>query len=457
MLQLPPEQSAAAQLKRTHTRDVFAIAGPAMLANMTTPLIGVVATATIGRLGDATLLGGVAMASVVFDCLFWLFGFLRMSTVAFTAQALGAGQRHEFPVLLARALLLACLIGVALIVFQRPLADVVFRTMGGSAGVTQAAHAYFTVRIWSAPLVLANYVILGWLVGRARAVLALVIQVVIDVISMALTVLFVLALNWGVAGAAAASLIAEAGGLVLGLAIAWQLLDRPFRVTAETLLDRVKLLRMMAVNRDLLLRTAALVIALLFFASQGARAGDTTLAANSVLQNLLLVSAFFLDGLATAVQQLCGRAYGARNRPDFSSATRISLSWGFGFAIAVTLILVLFGPGLIDVMTASDAVRRGARDFLWLATLAPLAFVFAFVFDGIYVGATWSRDMRNLMILSLAIYLGTWFALQPFGNTGLWIAYLAFYAARGGLQALRYPSLLKASFPTVATPASPRP
>lgn len=448
MLEVPPKQSGSAPFTgRTRTREVFAIAGPAMLANMTTPLIGVVATATIGRLGDAALLGGVAMASVIFDCLFWLFGFLRMSTVAFTAQALGAGQRHEFPVLLARALLLACLIGLLLIVLQRPLADTLFHFMGGSDGVTRAAYAYLSVRIWSAPLVLSNYVILGWLVGQARAVLALLIQVVIDIISMGLTVLFVLSLDWGVAGAAAASLIAEAGGLVLGLALAWRLLERPFRITTGALFDHAKLLRMMAVNRDLLLRTAALVMALLFFAAQGARAGDTTLTANSVLQNMLLVAAFFLDGLATAVQQLCGRAYGARNRLGFASATRIALSWGFGFAIAAALVLAAFGPYLIDAMTASDAVRHGARDFLWLATLAPLAFVFAFVFDGVYVGATWSRDMRNLMILSLLIYLVTWLALRPFGNVGLWGAYLAFYAARGGLQALRYPSLLRTSFP----------
>jgi MATE family multidrug resistance protein len=446
MLQLPPKQSSAESSRLTHTRDVFAIAGPAMLANMTTPLIGVVATATIGRLGDAAMLGGVAMATVIFDCLFWLFGFLRMSTVAFTAQALGAGQRHEFPVLLARSLLLACLIGVALIVFQRPLADVVFRAMGGSEGVTRAAHAYLTVRIWSAPLVLSNYVILGWLVGQARAVLALVIQVVIDIVSMALTVAFVLTLDWGVAGAAAASLIAEAGGLVLGLAIAWRLLDRKFSVAAETLFDRAKLLRLMAVNRDILLRTAALVTALLFFSAQGARAGDTTLAANAVLQNLLMVSAFFLDGLASAAQQLCGRTYGGRNRAGFAGATGITLGWGFGFAIAVALVLFLFGPWLIDAMTSSGDVRRMAREFLWLAALSPLVSVFAFVFDGIYIGATWSRDMRNLMMLSLASYLAMWFALQPFGNTGLWIAYLTFYAARGGLQALRYPSLLRASF-----------
>jgi multidrug resistance protein, MATE family len=447
MLQVPPEKSALSPPARlTRTRDVFAIAGPAMLANMTTPLLGVVATAAIGRLGDATLLGGVALASVIFDCVFWLFGFLRMSTVAFTAQALGADQRHEFPVLLARGLLLAGVIGLLLIGLQAPLADVLLQVMGGSEGATRAARTYFTVRIWSAPLVLANFVILGWLVGQARAVLALAIQVVVDIIGMALTVVFVLGLDWGVAGAAAASAIAEAGGLLLGLAIAWRLLGKRLAVTAAMLFVRAELLHMMVVNRDILIRTAALVGALFFFVAQGARAGDTVLAANAVLKNLLLISAFFFDGFANAAQQLCGRAYGARSREGFASAVRIVLGWGFAFAIAVTLIFIVLGPNLIDAMTTSEDVRRVARDYLWLAVLVPLASVFAFAFDGVYVGATWSRDMRNLMLLTLVIYIATWFVLQPFGNAGLWGALLMFYAARGGLQALRYPSLLRASF-----------
>jgi multidrug resistance protein, MATE family len=447
MLQLSPDKSTTAPpAGPTRTREVFAIAGPAMLANLTTPLLGVVATAAIGRLGDAALLGGVAMATVIFDCLFWLFGFLRMGTLAFTAQAQGAGDRDDFPVLLARALLLAGATGVLLIVLQVPLANVLFGAMGGSEGATRAAQAYFAVRIWSAPLVFANYVILGWLVGQARAVLALAIQVTIDIAGMVLTLALVLALDWGIAGAAAASIVAEACGLILGLAIARRLLGGRFAVPAAALFDRARFLHMMAVNRDIMIRTAALIVALLFFVSQGARAGDVTLAANAVLNNLLLVSSFFLDGLANAAEQLCGQAYGARNRKAFASATRLVLAWGFAFAIGVALVYALFGTTLIDAMTASDDVRRIARDFLVFAVIAPLPGVFAFAFDGVFIGATWSRDMRNLMLLSLLTYVAAWFVLQPFGNAGLWGALIAFYVARGGLQGLRYPALLRKSF-----------
>jgi MATE family multidrug resistance protein len=212
------------------------------------------------------------------------------------------------------------------------------------------------------------------------------------------------------------------------------------------LFDRAKLMRMLAVNRDIMIRTASLITAFLFFTAQGARAGDVTLAANSVLNNFLLISAFFLDGLANAAEQLCGRAFGARDQVAFAGAVRLVLLWGSGFALAVSVIFTLFGPGLIDVMTASEEVRRVARDYLWYVVLSPLLSVFAFAFDGVYIGATWARDMRNLMVLSLLIFLTAWLALRSFGNAGLWGAMLFLYAARGGLQALRYPALLRASF-----------
>jgi multidrug resistance protein, MATE family len=428
------------------TAQVFAIAGPAMVANLTTPLIGIVSTTAIGRLGDATLLGGVAMASVLFDCLFWLFGFLRMSTVAFTAQSLGAGETNELRAILLRGLIVAAVVGGALIALQVPLATILLSAMGGSEGVTQAAKTYFVIRIWSSPLALGNYVILGWLIGQARAKLALGTQVTINLINMAATVLLVLVFDFGIAGAAVAALIAETAGLALGLLIARHLSNGQFAASRASLFDRAKLMRMLAVNRDIMIRTASLIAAFLFFTAQGARAGDMTLAANAVLNNFLLIGAFFLDGLANAAEQLCGRSYGARDKAAFAGAVKLVVSWGFGFALAVAACFLLFGTVFIDMMTASAEVRRIARDYLPFVIFAPLLGVFAFAFDGIYIGATWARDMRNLMVASLVIFLGAWFALRSFGNAGLWGALLVHYAARGGLEALRYPVLLRRSF-----------
>lgn len=428
------------------SRQVFAIAGPAMVANLTTPLIGVVSTTAIGRLDDAVLLGGVAMASVIFDCLFWLFGFLRMSTLAFTAQALGAGETREQTVILVRGFIVAGLIGAGLIALQLPLAAALFDLMGGSAGVTRAAKTYFMIRIWSSPFAFANYVILGWLVGQARANPALALQVVINLINMAATILLVLVYDTGIAGAAIAALLSESVGFVLGVAVCRRYAYGGFTVPRVTLFDRAKLMRMLAVNSDILIRTAALITVFLFFTAKGARAGDVTLAANSVLNNFLLVSAFFLDGLANAAQQLCGRTFGAGDAKGFANSTRLVLSWGLGFAMVVAVLFALFGPDIINFMTASEDVRHAAREFLPFIVLAPIPGVFAFGFDGIYVGATWAREMRNLMLASLAIFLGAWLALQPFGNAGLWCALIAFYIARGGLQGARYPALYRATF-----------
>jgi len=315
------------------------------------------------------------------------------------------------------------------------------------------------IRIWSAPLVFCNHVVLGWLIGQARARLALGTQIIINLINVAATVLLVLVFDFGIAGAAIAAVIAEAAGLLLGILIAGRLTHWKLAIEIATLFDRTKLMRMLSVNRDIMIRTASLIAVWLFFSAQGARAGDVALAANAVLNNFLLMSAFFLDGLANAAEQLCGRAYGARDKGAFAGAVRLVLIWGFGFSFAVAALFALFGTSLIDMMTASIDVRRLAREFLPFVIFAPLLGVFAFAYDGIYIGATWARDMRNLMVLSLAIFLTAWLLLRSFGNAGLWGALLVHYAARGGLEALRYPALFRASFATApaTSPASPRP
>jgi MATE family multidrug resistance protein len=425
---------------------VFAIAGPAMLANVTTPLLGVVATAAIGRLGDSAVLGGVAMAALVFDCMFWLFGFLRMGTVALTAQALGAGDAGERSAVLARALMTSAVIGLALIALQVPMAALIFGSMGGSDTVRTAAEHYFFIRLWSAPFALGNYVMLGWLVGLARPLLALAVQIIINIINMALTLILVLELDWGITGAALAAVIAETAGLVIGLAMAWRVLNGRFNLGQARLFDRDRLMRMLAINRDIMIRTAALIAAYLFFTAQGARAGDVALAANAVLHNFTLVGAFFLDGLANAAEQLCGRAYGGRDRNAFGRAVKLIVIWGFAFGTGATALFFLFGSPCSELMTANADVQRVAHQYMWLAALTPVCGVMAFCFDGVYIGATWARDMRNLMAASFVIYLAVWGATLPLGNAGLWLAMLSFFVARGILQAARYPALVRRPF-----------
>jgi MATE family multidrug resistance protein len=426
----------------THAR-VFGIAAPTMVANLTTPLLGIVGTAVIGRLGQAHLLGAVAMSALVFDLIFWIFGFLRMGTVALTAQALGAGDVAEQRAVFLRALIVAGALGATLIALQAPLAGVIYDLMGGSAAVTEAAKTYFFVRIWSAPFALANYVVLGWLIGLARTGIALALQIVVNVINMALTAILVLGFDFGVAGAALGAVVAETAGFAAGLIAVLRLGGR---LTGPGVFDREKLERLFAINRDIMIRTAALIAAFFFFTAQGARSGDTLLAANAVLHNFTLIGSFFLDGLATAAEQLCGRAVGARNRVAFERAVRLVIGWGFAFGLATTALFIVGGTLLIDLMTASPEVREASRQFLMFAALAPAAGVLAYAYDGIFIGATWARDMRNLMVAALAIYFLTWWALTPLGNAGLWIALLAFLLARGLLQAARYPALVRVTF-----------
>jgi MATE family multidrug resistance protein len=430
----------------THAR-VFRIAGPAMLANLTTPLLGLVATGVIGQLGEAHLLGAVAMSAVIFDFLFWLFGFLRMGTVALTAQALGAGNAVEQRAVLLRALLLAASIGLFLVLVQAPAAEAIYRLMGGSAAVTEAAKTYFFVRIWSAPFALCNYAILGWLIGLARVGVALALQVAINLLNIAATAAFVLAWDLGVAGAALGALIGEGVGLMGGLLVAGRLLGGRLGAPWPVLFDREKFVRMIAINRDIMIRTAALIAAFGFFTAQGARSGDVVLAANAVLNNIVLVGSFFLDGFATAAEQLCGYAIGSKDRAGFRNAVRLVLRWGFAFGVGASAVSLAGGAAFIELMTTSPEVRAAARQFLVFAALAPALGVLAYAFDGIYVGATWTRDMRNLMLIALAAYLLAWWVMLPLGNAGLWMAVLLFLALRGMLQAVRYPSLLKSTFP----------
>ena len=422
------------------------LALPMTLSHVTTPLLGLVGATVIGRLGEAHLLGAVALGAVIFDFLFWTFGALRMATAGLTAQATGAGSTREVDLTLARALTVALLVGMALVALQSPIGLAAFRLAGASEAVTEALRAYFFIRIWSAPFTLANYAVLGSVLGRGRTDIGLLLQVAINLVNIALTLAFVLGLGWGVPGVALAAVIAEAAGLILGFAALHRLGSHPFRVERRVLLDPTALGRTLAINRDITVRTAALIAAFGAFTALSARAGDLILAANAVLENMFLIGGYFLDGFATAAETLCGQALGARDERGFRRAVRLSLLWCLGFGLAVSGLFLVTGSAFIDLVTTNGEVRELARDYLVFAALAPLVGAAAFAFDGIYVGATWTGALRNLMLVALAAFGLTLFALQGIGNTGLWMAFLAFLGARAFGQALLYPRLAAESF-----------
>lgn len=427
-------------------RRVFAIALPMMLAHVTTPLLGLVGATAVGRLGQPALLGGIAIGAVVFDFLFWTFGALRMSTAALTAQSIGAGRPDDVANHAARGLALALIAGSALVALQVPIGTAAFKLSGASADVTAALAVYFGIRIWAAPFTLANYVVLGSVLGRARTDIGLMLQVVINVSNVGLTLLLVGGLGYGVAGAAIATLVAEAAGTVLGLACLVRLGANPLRAEPRSVFDRAAMLRMLAVNRDIMIRTLALVLAYAVFTSQGARSGDVVLAANAILQNLWLLAGYVLDGFATAAETLCGQALGARNEGLFRRSVRLAMACCLGFGLALSALSWGGGDAFIDIVSTSPAVREEARRFLVFAALMPFVSAAAFTFDGVFIGATWNVAMRNLMLASFVAYLGLVWAAAPLGNAGLWLAMLVFLGIRGLGQALAYPGLVRRTF-----------
>ena len=425
---------------------VIRLALPMTLAHMSTPLLGFADAAVIGRLGQPALLGAIAAAAVIFDFVFWALGFLRLGTAGMTAQAVGAGDRDEERLTLLRALLLALALAVLVVALQKPIASIAFAALDATPAVTEAARAYYDIRIWSAPFALVNYAVLGAVIGRGRTDLGLALQVLINLTNIALNVGLVTLFGLGVRGSAFGTLAAEALGTGAGLAVLWHLHGR-FPVDLGRLLDRAALGRMMGVNRDIMIRSASLIFAFAFFTAQGARGGDVVLAANAVLMNLFLISAFFLDGFATAAEQMCGQSVGAGDGAGFRRAVALTSLWCVAFSAAVSLLAFLGGGAFIDLVSTSPAVRAAARADLVFAALTPICGAMAFEFDGVFIGATWTRDMRNLMLAALAVYLALFFVLRPFGNAGLWLALLGFLVARGALQGWRYNTLAGATFP----------
>jgi multidrug resistance protein, MATE family len=429
----------------SHAR-VARLALPMTLANLSTPLLGVADAAIIGRLGQAHLLAAIAAAAMIFNFLFWCFGFLRMGTAGLVAQALGAADATEQRAALLRALMVAFGIGALMILLRAPMGFLCIGALDASPEVSGASRLYFDIRIWSAPFALANYAFAGALVGRGRTDIALALQVLMNFGNIGLNYYFVYGLSLGVQGSAVGTLMAEILAALAGWCILAGIYGDLFQIDRILIFDRTKIVRMFSINRDIFVRNTALLFAFMFFYAQGARGGDVTVAANAVLHNLILLGTFFLEGITTAAEQLCGQAFGARDAKSFRRAARLTVLWCFVFAAGFTLTALLLGGIFIDFVTTNPQVRAYAHVYLAFAALMPLAGVLAFELDGVFIGATWTRDMRNVMVFSLGIYLASFYLLRPFGNGGLWVALTIFYLSRGLNQAWRYRKLSAESF-----------
>jgi MATE family multidrug resistance protein len=427
-------------------RQMWAMAGPIILANVSVPLLGAVDTAVVGHLSEVYYIGAVAIGAMIFTFIHHLFNCLRMGTTGPTAQARGAEDHGEVRAMIGRALLLAGAIGGAVVVLQLPILAFAFWAIEASLEVEHYAREYFLIRVWAMPAVLATYAIIGWFYGVRNVRTPLVIQIFTNGVNIALDFLFVFGFGWGVAGVAVASLIAEYAGLVLGLySVHLTLKSLPRGGGRSRLLDRARLARMLTINGDILLRTVCVVSVLGFFMAKSAELGDLPLAANQVLYNFLVFTSFALDGFAHAAEAILGEAVGRRDRSAFLRDMRVAFLWAGLVGALNALIYLLAGHGIIALLTNIPEVRAAAGAYLLWPALMPLISVWAFTYDGVYLAATRTRIMRNTVIAAFAGFLAVLYVCVPvWGNAGLWAAVATFLGVRGALLHVFFPRVLRA-------------
>ena len=423
-------------------RRVLRIALPIVLSNATVPILGAVDTGVVGQLGEATPIGAVGIGAVILASIYWIFGFLRMGTTGMVAQAQGAGNQAEVSALLTRALLIALSGGLLLILLQVPMLWLVFQVSPASAEVETLARSYINIRIWSAPFAIAVYGLTGWLIARERTRAVLLLQLWMNGMNILLDLWFVLGLGWGVEGVALATVIAEISGATLGLWLCRDAMQHPAWRMAERIFDPARLLHMARVNSDILIRSVLLLSIIVSFTFFSSSFNDLTLAANQILMQFVSITAYALDGFAFAAEAIVGQALGARARQSLRQGALLTSLWGLVMAAILAAAFALFGGIIIDTMTTAADVRLEARVYLPWMILTPLIGLPSWMLDGIFIGATRTRDMRNMMLLSIVIYFAAVAILMPmFGNHGLWAALCLSYFARAGSLMWKYPAL----------------
>ena len=434
-------------------RRVFLLAIPLILSNLTQPLLSTVDTVLSGHLPGAAALGGVAIGGIFFNSVFWTFSFLRMGTTGLVAQAHGARDHQQQRLHIARAFLSSVAIGALVLILRTPLIAISIALLGASPAVAANAAVYCHIRIWSAPAALANYVILGALLGRQRARTALAIQAAINLVNVAVALWLVVRLGWGVSGIAAATATADYAGLLLGLVVTLQSKVLSPRDSNQQLSEGLRwrdilhgpsLHHLFALNRDLLLRTLSLVAAYAWFTRSGARAGDAILAANAVLLNLHNLASYALDGFANATEALVGESIGAHRLPDYRAVLRASTVAAAVVALLMSLSYFVFGGELIRLFTNQEPIRILAERYLPWAIAMPSIAIWGFQLDGIFIGATHARDLRNSMLISFLGFLLLAVALEHwFSNHGLWCALALFMVLRAMTLGMRLPGIEK--------------
>ncbi|RPF72640.1 MATE family efflux transporter [Aurantiacibacter spongiae] len=419
-----------------------------MLGQASVPLVGIVDTAVIGRTGDAVGLAGVALGATVVTLVFWTFGFLRMGMTGLTAQASGSNNRQEVEALLLRALVVGFGFGLVLLALNWPITRAALAIMSGSDGVDASASGYMQGRFIGAPAALAVYAVNGWLLGLGRTRAALTLQIVMNLANIALDVGFVWGLHLGAFGVGLGTACAEwlafaLGILIVGRVAGGGILALVRRTPRAALMDRERLIELFAVNRDIMIRTIALLVLFTWFANAGARLGAASLAANHVLLQFVNFSAFVLDAFAFTAEERVGQAVGQRDKARFLRAARLTAEFSALSGLVLALVFWLAGDLIIGALTTDADVRQLARRFLPFAALVPLVGMPSWMLDGVFIGATRGKALRVAGVGATVLYIALDWLLRPFGNWGVWIAFLTSYLLRAGGLALYLPDLLQ--------------
>lgn len=422
-------------------RNILKLALPNIVSNITIPLLGLVDLALMGHLDSQIYIGAIALGGVIFNFIYWGFSFLRMSTSGFTAQAFGEKNQTESITILVRALLIAFLIGLLILVFQVPIAWTSFKIIGGSQEVEILANQYFRIRVWAAPAALSLFVFSGWFLGMQNARYPMIIAIAVNVVNILLSMFFVFVLKMNSDGVALGTAISQ----YVGLTIAFFLFFLKYKhllkkISREGIINLKILIEFFRVNSDIFIRTFCIIIVFTFFTSKSASINDTILAVNSILLQLLLFFSFFIDGFAFAGEALVGKYVGAKAVSKLKKVVKLLFYWGSGLAVAFTFFYLSSINMILKILTSQPEVIISAQPFLIWVILVPIASFGSFIWDGIYIGATASKAMRNtLLFATFLIFFPVYFLLNPvLDNHSLWLGMLLFMVARGVFQTFFY-------------------
>lgn len=412
-------------------RDILAIALPAIVSNITTPVLGLVDVAITGHIGSAAYIGAIAVGATMFNMLYWLFGFLRMGTAGLTSQSCGAEDFHSSSTTLLRALLMSTGIALLLIVFYKPLGYAVLNFLDADDATAPLARAYFAMVIFGAPAVLGMYSLNGWLLGMQNTRLPMWIALLTNVVNIAVSATAVFIFGMKIEGVALGTLSAQWTGFIVCIIALW-LRYRPEHVQIRELLHRQSLIRLFKINFDIFLRTLCLVAVTAWFTRAGASQGVEILAANALLMQLFMLFSYFSDGFAFAGEALSGKMEGAGDRAGLRRVMHALLRWGTSIALTFTAIYFICGEWIIESLTDEWSVVDTAREYLPWAVSVPICGIMAFIYDGVAIGLTLTRRMLLSVALGMAVFFAIWLMLQPvMGNHGLWLAFVAYLAVRG--------------------------